>query len=181
MMPFYINLNHHWKGREQKELFSDNFVKNILEFCIVLVHVRFAASKANHYIQYIKLDIQVASRVSEQLKSRSQEMGKYQKSFLISVSLQEIKLWQQHSKKQAKVDIKLFLPVQNYQIYLFCSKCFDRDFSFLKFVIIKNAIYKGLSLILQNCQQNRVQQLSKTPLFSNPLANKAIFQPFQPC
>ena len=76
MKPFYINLNHHWKGREQKELFSDNPGKKILEFCIDLVHVRFAASKTHLYMQYIKLDIQVASRVSEQLKTRSQEMRK---------------------------------------------------------------------------------------------------------
>ena len=127
---------------------------NIWELHNISVQLRFTTSKTKLYIQYSKLGIQVASRVAERLETYphgiftdgggpcphkkkglgSQEIRKYQKNLKfewrqrLAPSLSTRKLTLATAvKNQAKIDIKLFFPVQYYWISLFCSKYFVRD------------------------------------------------------
>ena len=82
---------------------------NILEFYSVLVQVRLTASKTNLDIWYNKLGKRIASRVTKRLKTN--HLRKYQNNLklrwrLLSFRKQALVI---AVKKQAKVDIKLFL------------------------------------------------------------------------
>ena len=82
---------------------------NILEFYSVLVLVRLTASKTNLDIWYNKLGKRIASRVTKRLKTN--HLRKYQNNLklrwrLLSFRKQALVI---AVKKQAKVDIKLFL------------------------------------------------------------------------
>ena len=101
-----------------------NLVHNILEFYNVLVQIRLATSKTTRGIQYSKLGIRVVIQVAEQLKT--QNLRKEENIRKISnlggaqrpVSLPQIKLWRQQSKKR-KSRCQTFLYQSSFTGFLY--------------------------------------------------------------
>ena len=91
-------------------------------------------------MQYSKLGIRVASRVTERLKTQNlKKLGNIRKISDLGghiaqclVSFQKLRLCKQQFKNTQKQIPNFSFPVQFYWIIPFCSKYFVRDCSFMK-------------------------------------------------
>ena len=102
---------------------------NILEHFNIFVQFQFTTNKTKLDIYYSKLDIRVASRVTERLKTQGH--GKLGNTISISnlggdiaqcpLSFQEIELWQWQLKNTQKQIPNFSFPVQAYRISPFVS------------------------------------------------------------
>ena len=110
---------------------------NILKLYNTLVQIRFTTSKTKLDIQYKKLGIRVASRVTERLKTQDlRKLGNIRKmsnsgdhlaQCLVSLQVQELRLSEQHLKNMQTQILNFSFPVQFYCITTFCSKYFVQD------------------------------------------------------
>ena len=125
-----------------KRKFLDNPGHNILELYSILVQIRFPTSKRKLDIQYSKLGIRVASRIAERLRTQDlRKLGNIRKISTLGghmaqclVSIQELRLYQQHLKNTQKHVPNFSFPVQFYWITPFCYKYFLRDCSLMNLI-----------------------------------------------